>query len=212
MNAIDTYNAIASYAGVSVSTICDVRARCLQYDRCSNKSKSDILDFDGAAHTYQQELSIKTPQSVDAIAVDSTGKLLILIEKKTWENFLLHLKDEDKANPTGAAIEKIGKYDLKGKYESTQRICEHITCENDLFLRLPHVFVFLTELTDVDPTAGFATMLTTLAQTSSSVDYTIQQSIVAGMKSHLSTVSCSKSRYLNCMELDSFINNPSSFG
>lgn len=53
MTAQDTYKAISSYAGVNVSTICDVRARCLQYTSCTNKSKSEILDFDGAAHTYQ---------------------------------------------------------------------------------------------------------------------------------------------------------------
>ena len=211
MTAQDTYKAISSYAGVNVSTICDVRARCLQYTSCTNKSKSEILDFDGAAHTYQQEMKISTPQSVDAIAVDKTGLLLILIEKKTWENFLNHLKGDDKANPVDAAMVKIGDYDLKGKYESTRRICEHIMHDDNLFQSLPHVFVFLTEFSDSDPTAGFATMITTLAQTSSTVDYAIQQPIVQGMKSHLSSVHCRKSRYLNCMELDSFINDPSSF-
>lgn len=208
MNALDTYRMIASYPGVSVTTICEVRARCLQYGICSNKSKSEILDFDGAAHTYQQEINIKTPQSVDAIAIDATGEILILIEKKTWENFLIHLKDEDKENPTDAALLKVREYDLKGKYESTRKICEHITKESDLFLSLPHVFVFLTELSDTDPTAGFVTMLTSLAQTSSTIDYAIQHSIVDGMKSHLTTVPCRKSRYLNCMELDRFISNP----
>lgn len=212
MNALDTYKAIATYEGVRISNICDIKAKCLQYDNCSNKSKSEILDFDGAAHTYEKELGTQTPQSVDAIAVDRAGELLILIEKKTWGNFLLHLNDKDKASPIEAALVKVGKYDLKEKYESTRRICEYITSENDLFLSLPHVFVFLTEIEDIDPTAGFATMLASLAHTSSTVDYTIQQPIVAGMKHHLSTVPCKKSRYLNCMELDGFINNPSSFG
>ena len=213
INAQDTYMAIASYAGVNVSTICDIKACCLQYNSCSNKSTSEILDFDGAARTYQQDMGtgIPTPQSVDAIAVDSSGSQLILIEKKTWERFLIHLTDGDKADPAGAALAKIKEYDLKGKYESTRKICEHITHEKDLFLSLPHVFVFLTEFRDTDPTSGFATMMWALAKTSSTVDYAIQQPIVDGMKKHLSTVSCSKSRYLNCMELDIFLKDPSSF-
>lgn len=209
MTPQDTYQCIAAYPGVTESCICDVRARCLQYKGCPNKSASILLDFDGAAHTYQTEKNEpQTPQSVDAIAVDHAQQLLILIEKKTWGQFLYYLPATEKADPAGAALSKLSTYDLKGKYESTRKICEHITKEKDLFLYLPHVFVFLTELSDKDPMAGFASMLTSLAYTSSTVDYTIQQPIVKGMKTHLSTVPCSKSRYLNCMELDSFIRHP----
>ena len=55
---------------------------------------------------------------------------------------------------------------------------------------------------------GFADMVIYLGETSSKVDYAIQQQIVAGMRNHLLTVSCSNSRYLNCMELDEFLKNP----
>lgn len=55
---------------------------------------------------------------------------------------------------------------------------------------------------------GFADMMIQLATTTSQVDYSIQQPIVEGMRTRLQTISCSNSRYLNCMELDAFIKNP----
>ena len=110
-----------------------------------------------------------------------------------------------------AALAKLSSYDLRGKYKSTRDICQHITHKTDLFLTLPHVFVFLSELSDRDPMASIATMLSSLAYTSSHVDYAIQQPIVEGIKQKLTTIPCQRSRYLNCMELDHFINDPSAF-
>ena len=112
------------------------------------------------------------------------------------------------SNPVSAALAKLQGYDLQGKYKSTRIICEYITKEADLFLNLPHVFIFLTEFTDKNPMGGFADMMIQLATTSSQVDYSIQQPIVEGMRNRLQTISCSNSRYLNCMELDAFIKNP----
>ena len=212
MTPRNVFDAISTYPGIKVDTICGVKARCKQYLVCSNKSKSDILDFDGAAHTYQKDKALsQTPQSVDAIAINKAEDLLILIEKKTWEHFLDHLSLSDKSEKKEAALAKLSSYDLRGKYKSTRDICQHITHKTDLFLTLPHVFVFVSELSDRDPMASIATMLSSLAYTSSNVDYAIQQPIVEGIKQKLTTIPCQRSRYLNCMELDHFINDPSAF-
>lgn len=212
MTPLEVYNAISKYLGVSISNICDVRTQCLQYTTCSNKSTTPVLDFDKAAHTYQKAEGIKnTPQAVDAIAIDRLQTLLVLIEKKTWGQFFEYLPTSEKKNPLDAALEKVATYDLKGKYESTRSICEQITSNPYLFNELPHVFVFLTEFSDTDPMGGFPGMMSELAFTSSSVDYKIQRPVVDEMRKHLTTVPCMNSRYLNCMELDAFIADPSSF-
>lgn len=212
MTPIDVYNAVAGYNGVFISTICDVKAQCVQYASCSSKSTSSILDFDKTAETYKTEKGLlNTPPTVDAIAIDSSNSLLILIEKKTWGAFFIRPQKGVVGNLQSAALAKIPSYNLQGKYQSTRDICEHITNVPDLFDSLPHVFVFLTELSDEDPTGGFATMMGNLASTSSIVDYQTQKILVGAMTSHLATVSCSNSRYLYCQELDDFIKDPNTF-
>lgn len=212
MTPIDVYNAVAGYNGVFISTICDVKAQCEQYTACASKSTSSILDFDKAAETYKAEKGLSnTPPTVDAIAIDSSNSLLILIEKKTWGAFFTRPQKGVAGSLESAALAKIPSYNLQGKYQSTRDICEHITNNSNLFDALPHVFVFLTELSAEDPTAGFATMLGDLASTSSIVDYQTQKLLVGAMTSHLTTVSCSNSRYLYCQDLDEFIKDPNSF-
>ena len=214
MTPIDVYQSVERYGQVFSTTICDIKAQCAQFGTCAQKSKSSVLDFDGAAQTYQNELSLKdTPKSVDAIAIDKNQSLLLLIEKKTWSHFFTMPQKNITGNLGAAAVSKVSSYDLQGKYSATREICEHITNEQDLFIMLPHVFVFLTELADVDsdPTGGFATMIGRLAISSSIIDYEIQRNVVGAMKSHLKTVSCKNSRYLSCNELDDFIDDPSSF-
>mgnify|MGYP004444369399 CR=1 FL=1 len=210
MTPLEIYNSIASYLGDGETTICDIKAKCKQFKSCINKSSSTVLDFDGAATTYakSQTPPISTPQSVDAIALDCSKTLLVLIEKKTWEKFLDHLTGSDKFNPQSAALDKVKSFDLQGKYQSTRTICEYITCESGFFQNLSHVFVFLSEFSDKAVMGGFANTMFLLASTSSTVDYAIQQHVVDGMRKHLTTVSCSKSRYLNCMEFDDFLKNP----
>lgn len=212
MTPRSVYDTISKYQGIKVVTICDVKAKCKQYHTCSNRSKSHVLDFDEAAHVYQKQKALpKTPKSVDAIAINTAEDLLILIEKKTWEYFLERLPSMDKIEQEEAALDKLSSYDLQEKYRSTREICEYITNEAGLFQSLPHVFVFLSELSDNDPMAGFVSMLSILAHTSSNIDYEIQYAIVNGMKQKLESVACQRSRYLNCMELDLFIDNPSAF-
>lgn len=214
MTPFEVYQSVEGYGKVFSTTICDIKAKCAQFSTCVQKSSSSVLDFDGAAQTYRDEMKLNTtPPSVDAIAVDKDHTLLILIEKKTWSHFFLMPQKGVSGDLKSAAIAKVSTYDLQGKYSSTRAICEHVSKESDLFNTLPHVFVFLTELSDKepDPTGGFATMLGGLAISSSIIDYEIQSDVVGAMKEHLKTVSCKNSRHLSCNELDAYIEDPSSF-
>lgn len=207
MQPQQVYNCVKQYKGISTSTICKVKTQCLRFNTCNNKSNSSVLDFDNAAKTYQTEKGLKnTPQSVDALTIDKKGTLLVLIEKKTWEFFFTKpQKNVNEELKKDAALEKVKKYDLQGKYQSTIDICEHITKANGLFDSLPHVFVFLTEMSDTDPTDGFATMMGDLASTSSIIDYETEKKLVGAMKTHLQSVKCQKSRYVYCEDLDKFL-------
>lgn len=215
MTPLEVYQSVEKYGKVFSTTICDIKTKCAKYSTCMQKSSSSVLDFDGAAQTYRNEKKLSmTPPSVDAIAVDKGHSLFILIEKKTWSHFFTKPQKGVTGDLMSAAIAKVSSYDLQGKYSSTRDICEHIAKEPDLFISLPHVFVFLTEFSDksLDPTGGFATMLGNLSISSSDNDYEIPKKVVGAMKAHLKTVSCKKSRYLSCIELDAFIDDPSSFG
>lgn len=214
MTPIEVYQSVERYGGAFSTTVCDIKAKCAQFSACAQKSSSCVLDFDGAAQTYRKEKKLqKTPPSVDAIAVDKDQSLLILIEKKTWSHFFSKPQKGASADLTSEAIAKVATYDLQGKYSSTREICEYISKVSDLFISLPHVFVFLTELSDLDsdPTGGFATMLGDLAISSSIIDYEIQSKVAGAMKNHLKTVSCKRNRYLSCNQLDAFIDDPGKF-
>jgi len=210
MSPIDVYNSIVAYKPAALVSICDVRTCCVMYSGCQSHSTSKVIDFDDVAIAYGHGLGVSRPSSVDAIAVDKHNSYLILIEKKTWYQFFQHLNSKQKKDPLSASLAKLDDYDLQKKYEGTCLICEHITSDKSLFTYIPHFFVFLTELSTSipDPTAGFATMLGSLATSSSWLTIDIKKKIVAGMESKLSEIKCANHRYLSCNDFDTFISNP----
>lgn len=210
MTPIDVYNAIIAYGAASQTSICDVRTQCVMYTTCSQHSVTSVIDFDNVAITYGKVVAGGRPASVDAIAVDSRNSILMFVEKKTWYQFFEHLTIKQKVKPAEAAIDKLSDYKLQNKYEGTCEICKFVTRDNDLFSYLPHMFVFLTELSEnhPDPTAGFATNLGQLAASSTQIKEEVRQVVIKGMKEHVKSVKCAKHRYVYCKDFDSFIANP----
>lgn len=210
MTPIDVYNAIITYGAASETSICDVRTQCIMYTTCSRHSVTSVIDFDNVAIAYGQAKGINTPSSVDAITIDDSNSILILVEKKTWYQFFEHLTNKQKIKPAEAAMDKLSDYDLQKKYEGTCEICKFVTNDKDLFPYLPHMFVFLTELSEnnPDPTAGFATNLGQLAVSSTPIKEEVRQVVVKGMKEHVKSVKCANHRYLYCKDFDTFIANP----
>lgn len=207
---IDVYNAIIDYCAASQTSICDVRTQCVMYTTCSQHSVTSVIDFDNVAIAYGKVVAGGRPASVDAIAVDCKNSLLMFVEKKIWYQFFEHLTAKQKADPTSAAIDKLSKYQLQDKYEGTCEICKYVTKDNDLFTYLPHMFVFVTELSEnnPDPTAGFATNLGQLAESGTRIKDNVRQALIKGMKEHVKSVKCAHHRYMYCKDFDSFIANP----
>lgn len=210
MTPIDVYNVISAYGVASQTSICDVRTQCVMYKMCSQHSVTSVIDFDNVAITYGKVVAGGRPASVDAIAVDRKNSLLMFVEKKTWYQFFEHLTIKQKAKPAEAAMDKLSDYDLQKKYEGTCEICKFVTNDKDLFSYLPHMFVFLTELSEIhpDPTAGFATNLGQLAESGTRIKDSVRQTVIKGMKEHVKSVKCANHRYVYCKDFDSFIANP----
>lgn len=211
MTPREVYNAVASHPSAKISTICDVKAFCMGYITCSKKSNHKIVDFDDLAKDYGSINKCDTPSSVDALALVLDESQLVLIEKKTWEQWFAHLTDYEKKDSNSAINKKIGGYQLDKKYEGTQIVINQIVKESNLFDNLPHSFVFLSELSENDAMIDLAGMLSSLAFTSSKIDYSIRKQIVGEMKKHVKSSGCGNSRYLNCMELDDYLDNPEKF-
>lgn len=184
-------------------TICDLKAVCDSYVKCTHKSISQVIDFDSMARIYQSEKHLpNTPKSVDAITISNNNNTLILVEKKTWCYFYNNIGTD----PLQIA-QKVNQYkqDLQIKYTSTNDICSYFASETDVLLSLPHVYIWLTELNvpQHDPMEGFATMMGALVEMNSFDE--IKYYTVAVMQNAVKDIP--HCRYVPCVEFDNFVHN-----
>lgn len=201
MTVLKLYNILA--IGLQ-TTICDIKAKCLLFPTCLDKSQIQVIDFDPIAKSYGDNIVKQdTPKSVDAITLNKVQNLLILIEKKTWYRFYQYT-GTDKSY----IDDKIREYqrELQEKYEATNTICSHFASMENVLKVVPHVYVFLTEIGEIDSTEGFATMLGDLALASTfSVSYETVNYTVNSMQMVAEKVS--NCRYVYCKDFDKFVGN-----
>ena len=215
MSPVDIYNILVPLEQGAESSICDVRARCIDYSNCTNKSYSKIIDFDKYAIRYAKENGIgNRPKSVDAIAVDKPQKYLILIEKKTWGEYFKHLPSTMSQEDVEKEVEKkIKDYKeaIDKKYDATKSIISYFANSVDLN-QIPHILVFLSELSMNERNTSliaFANNLNNLAATSSfSIPENLRKYTVHAMQNSVAAFKGMQNRYISCMDLDEFIENP----
>lgn len=208
MTVEDIYNTLYSQPWRSSASVCDIRTVCVVHTTCAEKSVTDVIDFDEYAEQYKQQLGIpERPQSVDAIAIDSTKMYLLMVEKKTWYQFYKYqIKTTDVEETKRLIREKVDEYtrEIANKYVRSKDIIAHFTGVTNVVDSVQHVLVFLTELgVDYpDPMGGFATDLALLAMTGSfnKVQYTVN-----AMQNSVKTFPAPKKKYVFCKQFDGFV-------
>mgnify|MGYP007069906836 CR=1 FL=1 len=207
MTAKDVFDQLKLLPCYSSLSICDVKARCVDFSICATKSTSDVIDFDPYAHEYQNQKSIpNTPPSVDAVTITNSKQIFLIIEKKTWYqffNFQLSGSDVDKKKQIDDKVDEYTK-EISDKYVNTKEIISHCVKTPNVIDTIPHILIFLTELSDekTDPTSGFATILGLLAMTAS---FKIDEYTYNAMQKSITILPAPHSEYIHCKELDHFI-------
>ncbi|MBR5328449.1 MAG: hypothetical protein IKV31_07940 [Paludibacteraceae bacterium] len=179
----------------------------MDFSNCAVKSICCIIDFDPYAHEYQiQKGILNTPPSVDAVTITNSTQILLMIEKKTWYhffNFQLSGSDIDKKRQIDDKVDEYTR-EISDKYVNTKEIISHCVNTPDVVDTIPHILIFLTELSgkNPDPTSGFATILGLLAMTAS---FKIDEYTYNAMQKSINLLPAPHSEYLHCKELDNFI-------
>lgn len=207
MTAKDVYNQLKLQPCYNSVSICDVKARCVDFSICAKKSTCDVIDFDPYAHEYQNQKGIpNTPSSVDAVTITNSMQIFLMIEKKTWYQFFSFQLSGSDVEKKKQIDDKVDEYtrEISDKYVKTKEIISHYVKTPNVVDTIPHILVFLTELSgkNPDPTSGFATILGMLAMTAS---FNINEYTYIAMQNSINVLPAPHSEYLHCKELDDFI-------
>lgn len=207
MTAKDVFDQLKLQPCYRSVSICDVKARCVDFSICATKSTYGIIDFDSYAHEYQNQKGIpNTPPSMDAVTITNSTQILLMIEKKTWYqffNFQLSGSDVDKKKQIDDKVDEYTQ-EISDKYVNTKEIISYYVKTPNVVDSIPHVLVFLTELSNQnpDPTSGFATILGILSMTAS---FNINDYTYNAMQKSIVVLPAPHSEYIHCKELDNFI-------
>lgn len=188
-------------------SICDLKAKCIDFFLCKNRSNCGIIDFDSYAHEYQNQKNIQnTPPSVDAVAITNSMQKLLLIEKKTWYQFFKFQLTGNDIDKKRQIDDKVDEYtrEISTKYINSKEIISHCVNTTNVVDMVPHILLFLTELSshNPDPTSGFASILGILSMTAS---FNINEYTYKSMQNSLIVLSTYHCEYIHCKELDNFI-------
>lgn len=166
----ELYDAILAYKPDSRSTVCLLHKPCKERPMCGTTSTVEVLDFDAVEKELAKGRRSRFP-SCDGVTLNPAHSFFCFVEIKGWKEFVERniddpedLSEDDKQ----MIIEKAEKYNLEGKLKSSMDDCEEIAGDRDLFLRIPFVYVIVTDIsTDMDAAKDIAANLSILAETAS---------------------------------------------
>lgn len=167
MEAQTIYNCIKTCHPELLTTICRLHKPCSTVRRCVNDSRLEVIDFDKIKDAYCESLHSDPMPSVDALAYSEKRVALCFVELKGWDRFLNN--PYRKASVSEEEIKtQAGRYDLKGKLESSLRICQDLMGVPDCFEGVELFFVLVTDIEiESNPLESIVYNLSVLAETSS---------------------------------------------
>jgi hypothetical protein len=199
---IDLYNAILAFKPDSKTIICHLHKPCVSTPLCLTQPTSEVLDFDGVEKKLATGKRSSQP-SCDGVTLSKDNSTFCFVEIKGWQKFV-ELNISSNGTPISEEDQKIIKtkaaeYNLKGKLEHSIRDCEEITCQRNLFLSVPHVYIIVTDIKEEqDADKDIALNLSLLAGTAS-----IWQICDENMIQQMNTIETSvKKVYSHCHNFD----------
>ena len=205
MKPSEIYTKLLEYLPNNEVTVRDLKTIfCSEVSNCKFKSCFEVLDFDKVKDEYCSRTRKESLASVDAIAIDAIDENFYFVEKKSSQLFLKNTLSKKSVNDYERVIEKqLGRYDLPKKYQCSCDICSDILGSTDLFDKISHAFVFLSDINfEENPLLEFYSKLTNLSQTS---PLKISESLLLyKTQEKLKSLSCDNV-YLYCKDFDAFL-------
>lgn len=164
MTPSDLYDKlVCKYSTLVVDSICQVETTCRKRGFCAEKQSHQVIDFDEVKNVFYQGKG--TPASVDAVCLGDKKQYFCFVELKGWNNYIAHIdKQKDDVKNTAAG------YNLRGKLEDSEELCEKIIGDANLFDSMPIVFLLVTDIeVKNDGMEAFADAMFKLAETSTDI-------------------------------------------
>lgn len=167
----ELYNLILKIKSDIISTICTLHKPCSQKPLCSQKTTTNLLDFDSIERVLAKGKRSVRP-SCDGISLSGDNSVFCFVEIKGWKKFVDYnitsasskISNEEKLK----IEEKASSYNLKEKLEHSIADCTEISGQKDLFMKIPYVYIIVTDIEEnkyaID---DIAANLSSLAETSS---------------------------------------------
>ena len=167
----DLYRAVLAFKPGVESSVCLLHKPCKGHPLCSTTSTTEVLDFDAVEKELARGKRSNLP-SCDGVTLNSERSVFCFVEIKGWKEFVkrnVNVADANMSEDDKKIIEdKARSYNLKGKLVQSMDDCEEIANDPDLFLKLPFVYIIVTDIeNDRSAAEDIAANLSLLAETAS---------------------------------------------
>lgn len=179
-----------------VNSICCVNTTCKKGVFCSSQQSYPVIDFDEVKNDYCKRKKMASLASVDAVCVGGKKHYFCFVELKGWEKYIKYFREQK-----NSIVDTIKGYNLEGKLADSQKLCADIVGKNDLFVKMPVVFLLVTDIdVKTDGMDSFAEMMFTLSETS-----TIYSECVSETLKSLDFKISIEHDYISCKDFDKHV-------
>lgn len=190
MEAKDLYHLILnSFGNVQEKIVCELHKPCIRNKGCTHLPSGSYIDFDAVETEFHR--GCQSQPSVDAIGY--AGKYFCFIEIKGWKEYLHWNK------PSVDDINMQAEYDLKGKFDNSEKICKSLSNSIDVFSEIPEVFILVTDI-DINKNAVENIHSNLLALAMSASDWECECNVALQNQLNIQITAVPK-YYVNCKEL-----------
>ena len=167
----ELYRAVLAYKPGIETSVCLLHKPCKGHPLCSTLSTTEVLDFDAVEKELARGKRSNQP-SCDGVTLNTEQTVFCFVEIKGWKDFVRRNVNVADANLSEADKNKIEDkargYNLKGKLVQSMNDCEVIVNDPDLFLKLPFIYIIVTDIeNDRSAAEDIAANLSLLAETAS---------------------------------------------
>lgn len=165
MKASDLYSLLLSTCHLKEQVVCNLHHPCADIRRCETPQQYKMIDFDAVKTFYCSNKKVESMSSADGYTF--CGSKYCFIEIKGWKEFL---KWHEKKLTEEQIHKQVSRYNLKGKFIDSLRICKSIAQEVSLFQNASLAYIVITDIDVNDGIGQLASDLNFLAETSSDWD------------------------------------------
>lgn len=167
----ELYRAILAFKPGVETSVCSLHKPCKGHPLCCSTSITEVLDFDAVEKELAMGKRSNLP-SCDGVTLNLEQSVFCFVEIKGWNEFVKHNINVVDARLTEDSRKKIEeqaeRYNLRGKLAHSMDVCEEIANDSELFLKLPFLYVIVTDIeNNISAVEDIATNLSLLAETSS---------------------------------------------